>query len=283
MLGFEPAAKQVHRRSGLRDGDALTQPGFHEQRHVYGGRCARRGVLRDHWKCRYRQPEIRAETDIDDAPVIRWTDADDRHGRTFNPNHASDDRTIRAKDRGPRLVPEHADQRSSRPLFSIVEPAAERRPQPQDVEIRRGGEFDCCVPNRAVVQVARRIRDAAGHRPRKDIGVFRDLVVDGIRGDDHRLARAIVLVDVDEAIRIGDRLLAEQDRVHEGENRGGGANGEAKDQHRRGGKAPVAHETPDPVARIAHERVPGGGPARVAGLIAHSAFAEARMDKSALL
>jgi len=94
---------------------------------------------------------------------------------------------------------------------------------------------------------------------------------------------SMLLDSINEAIRIGDRLLAEQDRVHEGENRGGGANGEAKDQHRRGGKAPVAHETPDPVARIAHERVPGGGRARVAGLIAHSAFAEARVDKSALL
>ena len=44
-----------------------------------------------------RQPEIRAETDVDGAAVIGRTDADDRHRHAFDPDDASDDRWVRAE------------------------------------------------------------------------------------------------------------------------------------------------------------------------------------------
>ena len=39
---------------------------------------------------------------------------------------------------------------------------------------------------------------------------------------------------------------------------------EAEDQHRRRGESPIAHQATEAVARVAHERVPAGRPARVA-------------------
>ncbi len=104
----------------------------------------------------------------------------------------------------------------------------------------------------------------AGHRRREDVGVLRDLHVGGVRGDDERPARAVVLIDVDEAIGVGERLRAEQHRVHDAEDRGVGADGETEDQHRRRREAPVAHQAAEPLPCVAHERVPRAGPARVA-------------------
>ena len=78
-------------------------------------------------------------------------------------------------------------------------------------------------------------------------------------------AGAVVLIDVDEAIGVGERLSPEQHRVHDAEDRGVGADGDAEDQHRRRREPPVAHEAPQSVSRIAHERIPGTGPARIAG------------------
>ncbi len=85
-----------------------------------------------------------------------------------------------------------------------------------------------------------------------------------IRDDDERLAGGIVLIDVDEAIGVGERLVTEQHRVHEAEDRGVGADGEAEDQHRRRGEAPIAHQAAEAVARVARQRVEGRRSARVA-------------------
>ncbi len=196
--------------------------------------------------------------------MIRWTDADDRHRHTINRNNTPDDGTIRTEHPGPRLIPEDADQRSPGSLFRLVEPATERRPESQDVEIRRRREFDGRVPDRAVEEIARWVRKAGGHRPRKDVGVFSHVLVGGIRRDDHRSTRTVVLVDVDQTIGLGERLVAEQHRVDETEDRGVGADGDAEDQYCRRGEAPVAHEATERLPRVAHERVPGGRPARVA-------------------
>ena len=82
-------------------------------------------------------------------------------------------------------------------------------------------------------------------------------MIGGVRGDDERPAVAAVLIDVDEAIGVGERLFTEQHRVHEAEDRGVGADGEAEDQHRRRREPPIAHEPAEPLPRIAHQRVPG--------------------------
>ena len=92
----------------------------------------------------------------------------------------------------------------------------------------------------------------------------RHRLVGVIRDDDERLAGGIVLIDVDEAIGVGERLVTEQHRVHDAEDRGVGADGEAEDQHRRRGEAPIAHQAAEAVARVARQRVEGRRPARVA-------------------
>ena len=189
IVGREPASEHVHRRFGLRHGGALAQTGFHEQ-----GRDDRRGgaqppALGVHRRqCGNRQPEIRDETDVERAAVIGGTDADDRHRRAFNPNDASDDGRVRAEHAGPRLIPEDGDERCPGPLLRRVEPAAERRPESQDVEIGRRRELDGSTANAAVVEIAGGIRDGGGHRRRKDVGVLRHLLVGVIRDDDERLA-----------------------------------------------------------------------------------------------
>ena len=203
-----------------------------------------------------RQPEVRAETDVDGAAVIGRTDADDRHRHAFNPDDASDDGWVRAEHAGPRLMPEDGDERSPAPLLCLVEPAAERRPESQDVEIGRRRVLDDRIADGAVVEIADGVRNAGGHRRRKDVGVLRHLHVGGIRGDDERPARAVVLIDVDEAIGVGERLFTEQHRVHEAEDRGVGADGEAEDQHRRRGETPIAHEAAEAVARVARRARP---------------------------
>ena len=116
----------------------------------------------------------------------------------------------------------------------------------------------------AFVEIAVGQRDRGGHRCRKGVGVLRYRLVDVVRDDDERLAGGIVLIDVDEAIGVGESLVTEQRRVHDAEDRGVGADGEAEDQHRRRGEPPIAHQAAEAVARVAHERVEGPCPARVA-------------------
>ena len=198
--------------------------------------------------------------------MIGRTDADDRHRHAFNPDHASDEGWVSAEQSGPRLIPDDGDERRPGPLLRVVEPAAERRLESQDVEIGCRRELDDRIADGTVVEIADGVRDAAGHRRREDVGVLRDLLVGGVRGDDERPARAVVLIDVDEAIGVGERLLPEQHRVHDAEDRGVGADGEAEDQHRRRGEAPIAHQAAEPLPRVAHERVPGPCPARVAAV-----------------
>ncbi len=222
------------------------------------GNCGHRGESGN------RQPEIRDHTDVDGATVIRGADADDRRRHPFNPNDASDDGWVRAERSGPRLIPEHGDDRRATPLVHLAKPAAQRRPQSQDVEIGRRRVLDRRVPYRAVVQVAGGVRDAGGHRRREDIGVLRYLLVGGIRADDERPAGGVVLIDVDEAIGVGERLTAEQRRIHQAEDRGVGADGEAEDEHGRRGEAPVAHQPAEAVARVARQRIESRRPARVA-------------------
>jgi len=161
-------------------------------------------------------------------------------------------------------MPEDGDERSPTPLLRLVEPAAERWLESQDVEICRRRVLDDRIADGAVVEIADRVRNAGGHRRRKDVGVGRHLHVSGIRGDDERLARAVVLIDVDEAIGVGERLFTEQHRVHEAEDSRGGADGEAEDQHRRRGETPIAHQAAEAVARVARQRVEDRCPARVA-------------------
>ena len=263
-VGREPGCEHVHRRLGLRHGGALAQTGFHEQ-----GRDDRGGVAHPRHgvqltQCGNRQPEIRDETDVERAAVIGGTDADDRHRHAFNPDDASDDGGVRAEHAGPRLMPEDGDQRSPGPLLRRVEPAAERRPESQDVEIGRRRVLGGSTANAAFVEIAGGNRDRGGHRRRKDVGVLRHLLVGVIRDDDERLARGIVLIDVDEAIGVGERLVTEQHRVHDAEDRGVGADGEAEDQHRRRGETPIAHQAAEAVARVARQLVDGHRPARVA-------------------
>ncbi len=57
---------------------------------------------------------------------------------------------------GPRLMPEDGDERRPGPLLRLVEPAAERWPQSQDVEIGRRRELDDRVADGAVVEIADR-------------------------------------------------------------------------------------------------------------------------------
>ena len=76
------------------------------------------------------------------------------------------------------------------------------------------------VADSGVVEITRGHRQSGGHRSLEDVAVLRHLEVSGIRGNNERPARGIVLVDVDEAIGLGERLLAEQDRVHDAEDGG---------------------------------------------------------------
>jgi hypothetical protein len=55
------------------------------------------------------------------------------------------------------------------------------------------------------VEIAGRNRNRGGHRRRKDVGVLRHLLVGVVRDDDERLAGGIILIDVDEAIGVGER------------------------------------------------------------------------------
>ena len=225
------------------------------------------GIWGHRRECGHRQPEIRDETDVQRTAVIDRTDADDRHRHAFDPDDASEDSWVRAEPSGPRLVPEDGDERSPGPLLRLVEPAAERRPESQGVEIARRRVLDDRVADGAIVEIADGVRNTGGHRRRKDVGVLRDLHIGGVRSDDERPAVAAVLIDVDEAIGVGQRLFTEQHRVHEAEDRGVGADGEAEDQHRRRREPPIAHEPAEPLPRIAHERVPGAGPARIAAVL----------------
>ena len=111
------------------------------------------------------------------------------------------------------------------------------------------------VADSGVVEITRGHRQSGGHRSLEDVAVLRHLEVSGIRGNNERPARGIVLVDVDEAIRLGERLLAEQDRVHDAEDGGICADGEPQDQHRCGGEPPVAQHAAEAVAQVTRQRV----------------------------
>ena len=110
-------------------------------------------------------------------------------GQAFDPDDASDDGWVRAEPSGPRLMPEDGDERSPGPFLRLVEPAAERRPESQGVEIGRRRVLDDRIADGAVVEIAGGVRNAAGHRRREDVGVLRDLHVGGVRGDDRAACR----------------------------------------------------------------------------------------------
>ncbi len=138
-----------------------------------------------------RQPEVRDETDVDGAAVTGRTDADDRHRHTFDPDRAADRRTGSARNSLVHdLMPEDGDERRAGLLLGLVEPAAERRPQSQDVEIRRRRELDDA-------HCGRRRRGGSGRRSGcwsaivavEDVRVLRHFQVRGVRGDDERPTR----------------------------------------------------------------------------------------------
>ena len=108
------------------------------------------------------------------------------------------------------------------------------------------------------MKIAQRVRDTGGHRRRKEIGGRRNLQIGRLSCDDKRPAAAVVLIDVDQAIGLGDRLVTEQHRVDETENRGVRPDGETEDQHRRRGEPPIVRQAPETVARVAAERFEGG-------------------------
>ena len=62
-----------------------------------------------------------------------------------------------------------------------------------------------------------------------------------------------VLIDVDEPIRIGERLRAEKRRIDEAEDRRVGANAETEDDDRSDGETPVAEEASDGVVDVVQE------------------------------
>jgi hypothetical protein len=106
---------------------------------------------------------------------------------------------------GPRLIPEDGDERCPGPFLRRVEPPAERRPESKDIEIGRRRVFGGSTANAAFVEIADRHRNRGRHQRRKDVGVLRHLLVGVVRDDGQRLAGEIVLIDVDEAIGVGER------------------------------------------------------------------------------
>ena len=253
-LGDEPPSQNIHRRLGLRERDAVAQTGFDEQGRDYRGGTAHAGDF-SRRQSRNRQPEIRTDADVHGAAVIGGTDADDRHRHAVDLDDASEHGGVRAECSGPRLMSKDGDERSPGPFLRLIEPAAERRPQSQGVEVCRRRVFDHRGVDGAVEQIAGAHRNSGGRRRSEDVGVLGHLHVVRIRGDDKRPARAVVLIDVDEPIGIGERSFPKQHRVHEAEDRGVGADGEAEDQHRRRGETPIARQTANAVATVARERV----------------------------
>jgi hypothetical protein len=108
---------------------------------------------------------------------------------------------------------------------------------------------------RAVMLVGPAAGDRGGHGASEEIRVGRHVQVRRVRVEilTARVGRA--LVDVDQAVGLRERRMPEQDGVDETEDRGIGADSESEDQHRGCGEAPVAHEPPQAVPRVARERL----------------------------
>ena len=179
----------------------------------------------------------------------------DRDRHTFDPDGAADHGRIRAELPRPGLVPDDGHHRGAGRVLRRVEPAPERRPESQHGQIRRGGVFGDRRPQGALVQVVHAAWDERGGRAREDVGVRRHVQVGRVRVAVHAAGVGGVLIDVDETVGIGKRLLAEERRVDEAEDGGIGADAEAENEDGGGREAPVADEAPDGVAGVAHERV----------------------------
>ena len=192
--------------------------------------------------------------------------ADDRDRHALDPDGAADHGRIRTELPRPGLVPDDGHHRGAGRVLRRVEPAPERRPESQHGQIRRRGVFGDRRPQRALVQVVHAAWDERGGRAREDVGVRRHVQVGRVRVPIHAPGVGGVLIDVDETVGIGKRLLAEERRVDEAEDGGIGADAEAENEDGGGREAPVAGEAPDRVAGVAHERVDG---ARASSVPAH--------------
>ena len=120
--------------------------------------------------------------------MIGGTDADDRHRHAFDPDDASDDGGVGVEHSGPRLVAENGDERSAAPLLRLGEPAAERGPESEDVEVGRRRVLATAVADGAVVEIADRVRNVAAIVAAKMSVYCRHVQVGGIRADDERPA-----------------------------------------------------------------------------------------------
>jgi hypothetical protein len=112
-----------------------------------------------------------------------------------------------------------------------------------------GAQVPVCAIGHAVEQY--------GAHAGKDVGVLGDVAIGG-KGRQCRGSRiAAVLVDLDERILIGERLLAEQRGVDQTERRGVGADAECEDQNRGQRETPVVCEPAGGVPDVALQVVEG--------------------------
>ncbi len=131
-------------------------------------------------------------------------------------------------------------------------------------QIGRRRVFGDGRPQDAIVQVVHAVRHEGRGGAREDVGVRGHVEVGRVGIAVDAAAVGAVLVEVDQPIRFGEGLPAEQRRVDEAEDGGVGADAEAQDGHGRRGETPVADEAPDRVTGVARQAVEAGRPPRVA-------------------
>ena len=209
-FGYSAASRvpeDVHRGLRLRDGDAIPETSLHEKGRLFRTPFQRAWRRSEGRERRDRQPEVGDDADVDRASVTCGANAHDRDRHTLDPDGAADHGRIRAELPRPGLVPDDGHHRRAGRVLRRVEPAPERRRESQHGQIRRGGVFGDRRPQGALVQVVHAERDQRGGRAREDVGVRRHVEVGRVRVPIHAPGVGAVLIDVDETVGIGNRLL----------------------------------------------------------------------------
>ncbi len=198
---------------------------------------------------RDRHPELGGDA-WQGAGKSHGCDADDGGLHPREVDVLADNRRVEAKTRPPRRVAQHHQRRGAGPsVIAFHEPAAERHPDTEHVEVvRRDG--------------LARDQDGALHRgedaadvgsagqPRKGVGIALDVEVVGIGRGQLGKIRAGAAVDLDQPIALGQRVVPEEDRVDHGKERGVEANPQRQREHGRGRQPRAPRELSNAVPDI---------------------------------
>ena len=202
---------------------------------------------------RERRRKIRVDVGPQEAEV-GGQDADDLVGLRVELHRSAHDVAIAAVLALPEPVAEDDDLLVSRLALFVGEDASERGPGRDEPEERRRRE-DHRQADRAVLAAERRALAAVERELLEHVGLFAAIVVVGHAGRSARRAGVrIVVVQPDDPIGVRHRQRLQDDRPHDAEDRGVGADADRERQERRDREGAVLHQHARRKSRVLAER-----------------------------